>query len=1048
MGTTYTGDGNMGVIPRAINDIFDKIKEMKNWDFRITVSFMELYKEQLFDLLGTNKCAVDIREDGKGIRIPGLTEIPVSCVDDTTRCLIQGSACRATGATAMNEQSSRSHAIFTVTIQQQNPDIENSSMIAKFHLVDLAGSERSKKTKTTGERFKEGVHINRGLLALGNVISALGEEGHQKCYISYRDSKLTRLLQDSLGGNSFTLMIACASPADYNLEETLSTLRYADRAKRIKNKPIVNQDPRSTEIARLKQHNQELRLELLAKTGSGGCPAHHKHLEEDITNLVTRNRMLTEELNDALSASTNLFERALLAEVARDRMKLKLCELQAEYGQAMDSLSQTVEQENCPATFLEQLKSLRDLQLKIQELQAEQKRSSDEILNHELSSGLSHKQAEPEQNEDGDLYENLPETHLEIDECHQSHTLQQAERTKELQELNKKLALKEELASKLMASMNHMSTIRTDYENSMKDLQQQISDLQKEKDELMHVLQNVQNNSSNKISEQRRKRLQELEQKISALSKKIAEQGKIIKMKEKNDERITQLNGEIQGMKQVKVKLIRQMRSENERFRSWKQEREKELIKLRVQDRRRQNEMARMERLHTKQQNVLKRKVEEAVAVNKRLKDALAVQKSAQERRLQQHGTAAKVQLWIDQELEVLVSTIDAERTLEQLMEDRAVLHGQLDQLKTQLQQSEVSGEDLFGIEEDIRQLNEDIDLRNAQIADLQQKIIDSDQENKAKTRWDTIQSMADAKCAFKHLFELASGMKRDASNKESKYEELLSTHHKVLSKLAQYEQQLKEESENHQQEIISIEREHQEKVLLLLRQLPIPVNCETGETGLAQRLHIQNQELEKMEILRKELADKTDELDKLKCRLTAKEKKMNQTVTISVKKFSNKDLQSYHDTEDILDDELDGEDDNVDLDPDWQKTPIFKRIQKLKSHRFSAHPEQEHAVKRNCDGQVRCMCKGVCKNKLCGCRKIGLRCSKVCRCDHSTCHNQDQNSKALFSDSSSESVGDENRDPEEESSKKPRALLDKEDVFDGTIRKHRNPGKYFADSP
>jgi len=164
-------------------------------------------------------------------------------------------------------------------------------------------------------------------------------------------------------------MIACVSPADYNLEETLSTLRYADRARRIKNKPVVNQDPRAAEIARLKQQIQELRLELLAQTGNGGCPPQHKHLEEDIANLVTKNRTLTEELNNALSASTNLFERAVIAEIARDRMKVKLCELQAECGQAMDSLSQTLDQENCPAPLLEQLKSLRDLQLKIQELQ-------------------------------------------------------------------------------------------------------------------------------------------------------------------------------------------------------------------------------------------------------------------------------------------------------------------------------------------------------------------------------------------------------------------------------------------------------------------------------------------------------------------------------------------------------------------------------------------------------------------------------------------------------------------------------------------------------
>lgn len=173
---------------------------------------------------------------------------------------------RTVGATAMNDESSRSHAIFIVnlTINQSN----GLSVSSKFTLVDLAGSERSKKTKATGLRFREGVKINKGLLALGNVISALG--GGQgtvavKGHISYRDSKLTRLLQDSLGGNSVTLMIACVSPADYNVEETLSTLRYADNAKKIKNKPVKNQNSKDAEIASLKDKIQQLQLHLLDK---------------------------------------------------------------------------------------------------------------------------------------------------------------------------------------------------------------------------------------------------------------------------------------------------------------------------------------------------------------------------------------------------------------------------------------------------------------------------------------------------------------------------------------------------------------------------------------------------------------------------------------------------------------------------------------------------------------------------------------------------------------------------------------------------------------
>ncbi|XP_023263431.1 chromosome-associated kinesin KIF4-like, partial [Seriola lalandi dorsalis] len=127
------------------------------------------------------------------------------------------------------------------------------SVVSKLHLVDLAGSERQKKTKAEGDRLKEGISINRGLLSLGNVISALGDESKKNTFVPYRDSKLTRLLQDSLGGNSHTLMIACISPADSNMEETINTLRYADRARKIKNKPIVNVDPRAAEMSRLKQ---------------------------------------------------------------------------------------------------------------------------------------------------------------------------------------------------------------------------------------------------------------------------------------------------------------------------------------------------------------------------------------------------------------------------------------------------------------------------------------------------------------------------------------------------------------------------------------------------------------------------------------------------------------------------------------------------------------------------------------------------------------------------------------------------------------------------
>ena len=233
------------MIPRSVRDIFQFILEEQDKDFRVGVSFMELYNEQLFDLLSNKPrkedTIVDIREDTQGIKIPGLTEMDITSVATTMTALEKASEGRVTAATAMNARSSRSHAIFTLSIESRSKEDGKTLTVSKFHMVDLAGSERQKKTKAKGDRLKEGININMGLLSLGNVISALGEENRgANSHIPYRDSKLTRLLQDSLGGNSHTLVIACVSPADSNREETMSTLRYADRARKIKNKPIIN----------------------------------------------------------------------------------------------------------------------------------------------------------------------------------------------------------------------------------------------------------------------------------------------------------------------------------------------------------------------------------------------------------------------------------------------------------------------------------------------------------------------------------------------------------------------------------------------------------------------------------------------------------------------------------------------------------------------------------------------------------------------------------------------------------------------------------------
>jgi kinesin family member 21 len=278
---------DLGVIPRAMYYLFEKIRDdIKavsesrmstttnsgdgvNYDVKVT--FLELYNEDLLDLLASweSKPQVQplvIREEfGGGIYVAGVAEINVKTVEAALECLKSGLASRKTASTDMNDMSSRSHAIFTVSIERlhyavvdsSEPPVHTFSVKSKFHFVDLAGSERLKRTNAIGERAKEGIAINQGLLALGNVISALSENSRKGGHIPYRDSKLTRLLQDSLGGNSRTLMIVCISPVESSFAESINSLNYASRAKNIKNRSIV-----SLEFSKNNEELVNLRREL------------------------------------------------------------------------------------------------------------------------------------------------------------------------------------------------------------------------------------------------------------------------------------------------------------------------------------------------------------------------------------------------------------------------------------------------------------------------------------------------------------------------------------------------------------------------------------------------------------------------------------------------------------------------------------------------------------------------------------------------------------------------------------------------------------------
>ncbi|CAN8010888.1 unnamed protein product, partial [Ixodes pacificus] len=244
-----------GIIPRAFEHIFEAIAAADASKYLVHASYLEIYNEDIRDLLADDpKKKVDLKEHpDKGVYVPGLSLHPVQDVQSCEAVMERGWKNRSVGATLMNADSSRSHSIFTIHLEQMELTGRKCIRSGKLNLVDLAGSERQAKTGATGERLREATKINLSLSALGNVISAL-VDGRSK-HIPYRDSKLTRLLQDSLGGNTRTLMLACLSPADSNYDETLSTLRYANRAKNIQNRPCVNEDPKD---ALLREYREEL----------------------------------------------------------------------------------------------------------------------------------------------------------------------------------------------------------------------------------------------------------------------------------------------------------------------------------------------------------------------------------------------------------------------------------------------------------------------------------------------------------------------------------------------------------------------------------------------------------------------------------------------------------------------------------------------------------------------------------------------------------------------------------------------------------------------
>ena len=388
-----------GIIPNAFSHIFGFIKtEGESKRFFLRCSFVEIYNEEVRDLLGNKDKKLDIREDPKkGTILRDLNYVTIKSPSDIEKCLEKGNKNRHVGQTSMNDQSSRSHSLFTVYLEIEEKAENGNSRIksGKLNLVDLAGSERVGKTNATGQTFDEGKKINLSLTALGSVIDALSQN---RKYVPYKDSKLTRLLADSLGGNTKTVMFANISPASYNYDETLGTLRYASRAKLIKNAPVVNEDPKD---ALLRKYEEEIKA-LKEKLANGGnlndvLEEVSEESDDDDNEVEEENKEIVKKFMRKRSVylGDDPEKIQLLAKITEleknliDNVKLEDAEVREGEKVNKNELAKRIkEQEEKNKQFKEyrekQMKENEEMEKKMQKLQ-EQKEKEEELLKNDAN---------------------------------------------------------------------------------------------------------------------------------------------------------------------------------------------------------------------------------------------------------------------------------------------------------------------------------------------------------------------------------------------------------------------------------------------------------------------------------------------------------------------------------------------------------------------------------------------------------------------------------------------------------------------------------------
>ncbi|KAL0487949.1 kinesin family member [Acrasis kona] len=370
-GKTFTMEGKdspkelRGITFNSFNHIFETIADYSvQKNFIATVTMVEIYNEEIRDLIGNSRNKLELKEEGKnGFVIKGANTPNVSSTKDLDRIINIGRSNRSVAATRMNETSSRSHCLILLQVESHEvgEDGEPRNVRSgKLNLVDLAGSERAKKTGATGDKLKEGALINQSLSTLGAVISALVQA---RTHVPYRNSKLTRLLQDSLGGNTKTVMVANISPADYNLDETISTLRYANRAKQIQNRPIINMNPDKLLVKKLEDEVKLLK-DMLEKSALTPQAINEQIKatavsEDELNKLKQQKDEEIERMKEDIKNQSNEEKKALLAQIEKEKIQIE-DELKIKHAEAEEQAKKKEKLEKENSELAKRLKSMEN----------------------------------------------------------------------------------------------------------------------------------------------------------------------------------------------------------------------------------------------------------------------------------------------------------------------------------------------------------------------------------------------------------------------------------------------------------------------------------------------------------------------------------------------------------------------------------------------------------------------------------------------------------------------------------------------------------------